>query len=114
MTATVELRMPLGYVEVNDEEMEYLDGGAYVWSTVSSDYCLQIATILSRGASACVVASVFCGVLGRGSFAVAYAVGAILCNVGSWYFIDAARRGGINIMRTGSTRGKGLYYLQKK
>ena len=28
MTATAELRMPFGYVEVNDEEMEYLDGGA--------------------------------------------------------------------------------------
>ena len=114
MTATVELRMPLGYVEVNDEEMEYLDGGAYVWNTVDSDYCLQIATTISRGVNACIVASVFCGILGRGSFAIACAVGAVLCNLGSRYFIDAARRGGINIMRTGSTWGKGLYYIQKK
>jgi len=46
MTAAVELRMPLGCVEMDAEEMEYMEGGARVrvnGHMCSKSYCYGIA-----------------------------------------------------------------------
>ena len=45
MTATAELRMPLDYVEVDAEEMEYLDGGAFrtSWAAMALDWAGLLA-----------------------------------------------------------------------
>lgn len=114
MTATVELRMPLCYVELDTEEMEYLDGGAYVWSSLDSSTCYEIALNLRTVGTVYGVASRFLKKIGLGNFGVAFAVAGLIVGAGSWYFRDGARRGGINIMRTGSTWGKGVYYLSRK
>lgn len=114
MTATVELRMPLGFVELDTEEMEYLDGGAYVWSTLNESDCYEIAITLLKGAAACGVARRFLRKLGFGNWSIAFFVAGLVCSAGAWYFRSGARRGGINIMRTGSTWGRGLYYLSRK
>lgn len=45
MTATVELRMPMGYVELDAEEMEYLEGGGTIKINVSKRAVEAILTI---------------------------------------------------------------------
>ena len=97
MTATVELRMPLGYIEMDAEEMEYLEGGDYVYKYLNRSTCQKISRALQVG-------GVLAGLLGT---AASVAVG-LVCLFGSWYFEDA--RSGVDIMKS----SWGYYYLKRR
>ena len=50
MTAAVELRMPLGYVEMDAEEMEYLEGGGIpTWLAKGTIYGILCAVGIGTG-----------------------------------------------------------------
>ena len=64
MTAAVELRMPLGYVEMDTEEMEYLEGGKYYSARKTLSYARTYFTriMMTSGAGTAVsaIGACFC------------------------------------------------------
>jgi len=91
MTATAELRMPLGYVTMDAEEMEYLEGGYTVLKTISARACNDIAIGITAGCGLLALLAACCG------RAIAAKVITVIGIVGAAYFGFAGNHNGLEI-----------------
>ena len=111
MTAAVELRMPLGYVEMDAEEMEYLEGGKFYGVNLSKRQCQNLADNLTSIGGVLTISSLTCkaiafiagfqAALAGCAYYSALATGA---GLSGWFFAEAAKRGGAYIGYESSTR----------
>jgi len=97
MTATMELRMPLGFVEVAAEEMEYLDGGARYVGYLNPNVCKGICRAYQVGSAASGFIGLLSGCMGAIPASILSVVVAIKCTTRSWFWEDAAARNGANV-----------------
>lgn len=89
------LNMPNNYLELEDDEMMYLDGG---WSiTISATKCNRIAAVAAMGAGA---AAAIGGILGLASYGLGAAIAAVVAGIAtviSGYFWLAGTYKGVKI-----------------
>lgn len=103
-----ELALPTSYVDVDNEEMEYVDGGKVIY-TISTSKCNQLAAALAiaTGILTCfgAVATLVATIVGT-PFAGAVTACIATCIVGmagaaSGYFWLASARNGMNVHSDG-------------
>lgn len=89
------LNMPNNYLELEDEEMMYLDGG---WSiTISATKCNRIAAVAAMGAG---LAGTVGGILGLASCGLGASIAAVVAGIASLisgYFWLAGSYNGVKV-----------------
>ena len=96
------LQLPNSFVEIDKEEMEYVDGGVSVsksWSgfqvTLSSGECADTAAVLAGGSVTAATISGVLGLTGVGiPYAIALAIGSGIMGLGSAYMWYCSNKNG--------------------
>jgi len=99
------LNLPTNYVEIEQEEMMYLDGGAYCvnegwgsWYVHFTKSDLQnIAVALKVGQGVSYVLSGILALAGAAKFAAVTAIAGTIAGVASWVFKQLAKTNGLRV-----------------